>query len=101
MCAEFTCRTHQGDARQVSRVMGSVYSSDVPPHRRPHQVEGSFIQTNTLHKLHRERHKDRGDHCLLSASVQLLHLDTESGHRCEVDENSNKEEYLIINCLLF
>lgn len=58
--AEFTCRANQGGAAQVSRVMSSVNSSDVPTHRCPDQVEGSLIQTDTLHKLHGETQIERG-----------------------------------------
>lgn len=83
--AEFTCRAYQGGAGQVIGVMCSVHPCDVPTHRCPNQMERSFIQTDTLHKLHKQRETDRCNliyrlpgeqQCIhpLSASVQCLQL---------------------------
>lgn len=52
---EFTCRTHQADTGQVSRVAGGVHPSHVPTHRCANQMKGSLIQADALHKLHRQR----------------------------------------------
>ena len=54
----FTCRANQGGAAQVIGVTGSVHTRDVPTHRCPDHVEGSFVQTDTLHKLNREEHTE-------------------------------------------
>lgn len=55
----FTCWANQGGAAQVIWVMGSVHTRDVPTHRCPDHMEGSFVQTDTLHKLNRETQTEK------------------------------------------
>lgn len=57
---EFTSWADQDDAGQVSRILGGVHPRNIATHRPSQQMERPFIQTDTLHKLHRGNNSFEG-----------------------------------------
>lgn len=57
---QFTSWADQGDAGQVSRILGGIHPCNIATHRASQQMEWPFIQTNTLHKLHRGNNSFEG-----------------------------------------